>query len=86
MLSRLWYIKKVTCDHTASVFGRYFTLTYTADNGRTRCRRSQWHRAALTCTDLTVETKLFCFFPAMYASVSCSFVLAHQCLVFVSLY
>ena len=43
-------------------------------------RRSQWRRAALTCTEmfhrLTVETKSFYFFPAVYASVSFSFVLS----------
>jgi hypothetical protein len=42
-------------------------------------KRSQWCRAALTCTEmfrrLTVETKSFCFFPSVYASVSCSFAL-----------
>ena len=45
-------------------------------------RRSQWLRAAPTCTDMfrrmTVETKSFCFFPAVYASASCSFVLSTQ--------
>ena len=46
------------CGHTASVFGRYFTLTYTADNGRTnKCvyvsgdglSGAVLHRRARTC-------------------------------------
>jgi hypothetical protein len=28
-------VNRLGCGHTAFVFGRYFTLTYTADNGRT---------------------------------------------------
>ena len=54
-------------------------------------RWSQWRRAALTCTDmfrrLTIETKSFCVFPAVYVSVSCSFVLSTSmpCFRFVTL-
>ena len=68
---------------------RIWPIFYTDIHGRQRqnkqmrfskCRRSQWRSAALTCTDmfrrLAVETKSFCFFPAVYASVSCSFVLS----------
>jgi len=45
-----------------------------------KCRWSQWCRAAATCMDvfrqLTVEAKSILFFPAVCAGVSCSFVLS----------
>ena len=77
--------------HTASVFDRYFTLAYTADIGRkkqmrlNKWKRSQWCRAALTCTDmfrrLTVETKSF--FPPHPCMPVCRVVpyWTHHCLV-----
>jgi hypothetical protein len=76
------------CIRLWSHYIRIWPIFYPDIHGRQRqnkqmrlskWRRSQWHRAALTCTEMfrrrTAETKSFCFFPAVYASVSRSFVL-----------
>ena len=76
-----------TCKATVTLI-RIWPIFYTGVHCRHRqkktnalhkWKRCQWCRAALTCTDmfrrLTLETKSFWFFPSVYASVSCSFVL-----------
>jgi len=43
-----------------------------------RWRRFEWRRAVLTCTDMFRRNQIILFFPVVYASVWCSFVLSTQ--------